>query len=174
MTSSLYPARRGIDASEIAPGLWMGSAPPHGRTLFRAGFHVLTLTAIEHQPSAEYFPNVIVARVGLIDDGSPLTTSQWEQALSLSGHLAREARHGRCVLVTCAQGRNRSGLVTALTLARMTGCDGRAATRAVQERRKSPYGPALTNSEYVKALRGVPAAEHRGPVTSSLARAAGF
>jgi hypothetical protein len=164
----------GIDANEIAPGLWMGSAPPRGRALSRAGFYVLTLTAIEHQPSAEHFPGVLVARAALIDDGTAITSSQWEEVLSLSGHLARATRHGKCVLVTCAQGRNRSGLVTALTLARMTGCDGRAATRVVQERRRSPFGPALTNIEYCKALRGIPAALHRGPVTSRVAKASGF
>jgi hypothetical protein len=165
----------GIDASEIVPGLWMGSAPPRGHSLLRAGFHVLTLCAIEHQPSTEHFPGVLVARAALIDDGTPVTSSQWEQALGLSGHLARAVASGKCVLVTCAQGRNRSGLITALVLARVTGCDGRAATRAVQERRISPFGPALTNTEYCRALARVPARGHRGPdITSLIAKASGF
>ncbi len=167
-----------IDASEITSGLWVGSAPPIGRTLARAGFSVLALCAAEHQPSRDSFPGVAVVRASLVDDGSPLTPVQIEEALWLSGHLAaacrRAQRRDRGVLVTCMQGRNRSGLIAALTFARMTGCDGIAAMRAVQSRRYSPFGPALTNSKYNEALAMIPAARHRGPITHQAAMAAGL
>src|SRR5277367_218130 len=155
-----------IEASEITSGLWQGSVPPQGRTLARSGFHVVVLCAAEHQPGAENFPNVDVARIDLIDDGTPLTQAHFDKALFLSAHLCRAIRRGRNVLVTCMQGRNRSGLISSLTLARMTGCDGRTATRAVQERRISPFGPALTNAQYCKALKLIPATPRRGVITN--------
>lgn len=163
-----------IDASEITTGLWVGSAPPIGRTLVRVGFSTLALCAAEHQPSRDSFPGVSVVRASLIDDGSPLTPVQIEEALWLSGHLAAVCRRGKGVLVTCMQGRNRSGFIAALTFARMTGCDGRTAMRAVQSRRASPFGPALTNSQYNKALAMIPAAHHRGPITHQAAMMAGL
>jgi hypothetical protein len=162
-----------IDASEITSGLWVGSAPPTGRTLARVGFSVLALCAAEHQPSQSSFPGIAIVRASLIDDGTPLTRRQIEEALWLSGHLAGACRRGKGVLVTCMQGRNRSGFIAALTFVRMTGCDGNAAMRAVQSRRASPFGPALTNSQYNKALAMIPAARHRGPITTQAAMMAG-
>jgi hypothetical protein len=162
-----------IDASEITTGLWVGSAPPIGRTLARAGFSLLALCAAEHQPTQSSFPGVAIVRASLIDDGSPLTRRQIEEALWLSGHLASACRNGKRVLVTCMQGRNRSGFIAALTFACMTGCDGKTAMRVVQTRRGSPFGPALTNSRYNKALAVIPAARHRGPITEQAAMMAG-
>ena len=163
-----------IDASEITTGLWVGSAPPVGRTLARVGFSTLALCAAEHQPSRDSFPGVSVVRASLIDDGSPLTPVQIEEALWLSGHLAAACRRGKGVLVTCMQGRNRSGLIAALTFSRMTGCDGKTAMRAVQTRRASPFGPALTNHQYNRALSMIPAAHHRGPITAQASMTAGL
>jgi hypothetical protein len=163
-----------VDASEITTGLWVGSAPPVGRTLARVGFSVLALCAKEHQPSYDSFPGVVVVRASLVDDGTPLSRTQLEEALWLSGHLAAACRRGKGVLVTCMQGRNRSGFIAALMFARMTGCDGRTAMHAVQSRRASPFGPALTNREFKKALEAIPAAHHRGLVTSRAVRASGL
>lgn len=148
-----------LDAHEITPGLWVGSAPPCGKTLSRLGFGVLALCAFEHQPDAEDFPRVFVMRTDLIDDGSPLTKAQFEKSLFLSAHLCREILAGKRALVTCMQGRNRSGFVAALTYARLTGCDGRTAIRAIQTKRDSPFGPALVNKSYVEALNMVPPRE---------------
>lgn len=145
-----------VDANEIITGLWMGSAPPVGRTLARAGFHVLALCAEEYQPSAEAYPSVEIARTSLVDDGSPLTFMQLDEVLDVSRGLAETVRKGRCVLVTCVQGRNRSGLVTAMTLSRLTGMSGTDAVWAVRARRCSLHGPALTNRHYVEAMRVVP------------------
>jgi len=162
-----------IDACEIMPGLWVGSAPPPGHTLARAGFSMVAFCAQEHQPSRDSFPDISVIRCSLIDDGNPPSRQELEEALWASNHLAGACRRHNGVLVTCAQGRNRSGFVAALTLVRLTGCDGRSAARAVQQRRRSPFGPALTNSAYVRALGTIPP-RHRGPITEQAALMAGL
>lgn len=162
-----------IECSIIAPGLWMGSRPPPGRALVRAGFHVLALTACEHQ-QPELYPGVEVLCIDLDDDGKPLPSKHVEEAFVLADRLARRARAGLAVLVTCMQGRNRSGLVTALTLARMTGASGSEAMRAVQERRRSPFGGALQNPQFNRLLRLVPSKPSPGVVTRQTAHAAGF
>jgi protein-tyrosine phosphatase len=162
-----------IECSIIAPGLWMGSRPPSGRTLARAGFHVLALTACEHQ-RPELYPGVEVLCIDLDDDGEPLPGRHVEEAFVLADRLARRARAGRAVLVTCMQGRNRSGLITALTLARMTGTSGAEALQAVQERRRSPYGGALQNPQFNRLLHLVPPKLSPGVVTRQAAHEAGL
>ena len=159
-----------FDGHEIAPGLWMGSKPLPGATLRSRGFDIVTLCALEHQPSAEWFPGVQVARIYL--DDAELSGADALQASSLAAQLAKEIKRGARVLVTCRQGRNRSGLVAALALAHLTGCSGIEAVTAVTQRRRSPYGPALTNDHYVRALCEIPAARVRGVLTKNAARAA--
>lgn len=132
----------------------MGSAPPHGDALRRHGFHILVLCALEYQPEAAAFPGVDVARIHL--DDAELHGPDFERALHLSTRLSRALRVGKKILVTCAQGRNRSGLVTALTLADASGCGGRVATHVVKQRRRAPFGQALSNDHYVAALKRVP------------------
>ena len=98
---------RPLEASEICTGLWMGSAPPPGRSLSACGFHVLVLSAIEYQIGADNFPGVEVARISLCDDGTPLPAPDFQRAIFLATHLAHAIRRGKKVLVTCLQGRNR-------------------------------------------------------------------
>lgn len=164
-----------VDAQEIAPGLWMGSMPPVGRTLARSGFDVLVLCAYEHQPSEDCFPGIDVIRVHLDDNGRLPSKHHLYQAFELSNRLTSMIRGGQNCLVTCAQGRNRSGLVTALTLIRMTGCSGKEAVKAVKERRFSPFGTALTNGAFVRGLETIPrkSSSGRGVITNQGALIAG-
>jgi protein-tyrosine phosphatase len=162
-----------IEASEIAPGLWQGSFPLPGHFLRRAGFHTLVLAACDHQPGAHLFPGLEVARIRLQDDGSPVPHAQFLEACRLASHLARCIKRGENVLVTCRHGRNRSGLVSALTLVALTGSSGRRAAEIVQERRNSPYGPALTNSAFVRTLKQIPGRAPRTIVTATARAEAG-
>jgi Dual specificity phosphatase, catalytic domain len=143
-----------IDAHEITRGLWQGSAPPQGRTLMLAGFDVLVLAAMEIQPPPQAYPDIDIARIALDDE--KLTYAQLCEALVLSSRIARAISGGAKVLVTCAQGRNRSGLISALVLMRLRGCNGLEAIRMIRIKRMSPFGKAMTNNSYNDALTQIP------------------
>jgi len=143
-----------IDASEIAPGLYQGSEPPRGHALRHCGFDTLVLAAEEIQPGSVDFPGVTVVHAPNNDDGSPITKGQWQTAVQAAELVARRVRGGERVLVTCAAGRNRSGLVSALALHMLTGISGAEAARIVKARRPN----ALTNRWFMAALFRVPAA----------------
>ena len=162
-----------IDAHEIAPGLWMGGAPPEGSALAGAGFRFLCLCAWEHQPRVQAFPGVEVCRIDLDDDGQMPPAWQLDEAWHLGALVARRVRRGRPALVTCWQGRNRSGLVVAMALCHLTGCAGPAAVQAVRERRRAPAGATLTNQVFVRALSAI-APRRRGQQTFRAALAAGL
>lgn len=112
------PRVNGLDCSEIVPGVWQGAKPPKGRAVSAAGFDVLVLCAAEYQPSPESFPGVkTLVSVPLWDDfeAGPDTLRAAQRAGKL---LAERWLHGQNLLITCAMGLNRSGLVTGMTLRR--------------------------------------------------------
>jgi protein-tyrosine phosphatase len=96
------------------------------------------------------------------------------EAFALAGAIAARVRAGRACLVTCQQGRNRSGLVAALALSCLTGAPGATSAEAVRARRASPFGEALTNREFVGLLRSIPPKARPGIVTKGAAVAAGL
>jgi hypothetical protein len=157
-----------VEANEIAPRLWMGSRPEPGPKLRACGVDILVLCAMEYQPQPEWYPGVDVQRIHL--DDAELPGREALEAFQLASHLAKELKRGRCVLVTCQQGRNRSGLITALALTQFTGCSGIEAAHAVRARRLSPFGPALSNHHYVEALSTVAPARIRGVMTETARR----
>lgn len=159
-----------FDAHEIAPGLWMGSQPPVGHQLAARGFDIVVLCAVEYQPGAEWFPGVSVARITL--DDARLSGGDALKSFTLGSEIAKEIKNGKTALVTCRQGRNRSGLVTALTLTQLTGCSGLSACMAIMTRRRSPFGPVLSNESFVNAISEIPEMGVTGPVTEHAARAA--
>jgi len=106
----------GVECSEIVPGIFQGSKPPKGRAVARAGFDVLVLCAKEYQPRPESFPGLhTVVSVPLWDDREA-GPEVLEAAMRSGRLLADRWMHGQNLLITCAMGLNRSGLVTGMTL----------------------------------------------------------
>jgi len=139
--------RFGIDADEIAPGLWQGSAPPIGNAVARAGFDTLVLAAQEYQPSVDSFPGVRkLVRLPIGDE--PITVAAWRAAVATAGDVTRSRQDGGRVLVTCQAGLNRSGLVSALSLIMLDGMTGRQVVARVRSRRTG----SLFNPSFVAAL----------------------
>lgn len=135
-----------IDADEIAPGLWQGARPD--REAFRR-FTLVVLCAREIQPSE--CPGTVL-RVPL-DDCDELTSSEWTLAQSTADRIASAVARGTRVLVTCHAGLNRSGLVTALTLRRLTGLSGAECVSIVRDRRHR----ALCNDYFARLVARLPA-----------------
>lgn len=156
-----------LDADEIYPGLWQGSLPPRGEVLARKGFKTVALCAVEWQFPHNAFWNVSVLHAPNKDDGSPLTREQLLIAIDTGKKLAVRVKNGQKVLSTCYHGKNRSGLVTALTLHFLNGWSGAYCRELVREKRKlGDYSKALSNPDFTQALLNLPGTDPKpeGPL----------
>lgn len=134
--------------SRVAPRLYFGADPPTGTALRRLGFNFLVLTAAERQPPASYYPGVTVLHAPLDDT----LTVPVKPAHAAAAAVERAWRAGRRIYVACALGYNRSGLVAALALWRITGKPGREVLRQVRASRPGAlFNPAF--ARYVYHLR---------------------
>ena len=144
-----------LDAHEIVPNLWQGSFPIPGTTLQRAGFKVLVLCASELQFEEDTFPGLNIIRAPN-EDSKHLSRLRLRIALAAAKDSAKAIRAGQRVLVTCAAGLNRSGLVSALTLHALYGWSGPKCIQQVQQKRVSslvcPDLTALCNPKFVEVL----------------------
>lgn len=146
-----------LDADEIVPGLWQGSLPPTGDLVFSAGFRKLVLCAREYQLPSDDFPGVHVVHAPNDDHHhKPLTREKLQIALDAAHEVAVSVREGSRVLVTCAAGLNRSGLVTALSLHLLFGWAGVQCIAMVRKRRPQskvhPGKGSLYNNDFVNAI----------------------
>lgn len=139
--------------NQIAPYLFQGSVPLEGPSLARKGFRVLVLCADEFQPPADLFPGLEVIYAPNDDSGAPFTALQQAIAVMASHRVANYMHQHQTVLVTCMQGRNRSGLVSALALHHITGWAGKDCVRRVQRKRPD----SLANQDFVRYLEKLPA-----------------
>lgn len=137
-----------LDAHRIAPRLWQGSRPPEGKTLRTAGVDVLVLCAFEYQPPARDFPGVELLHAPM-DDGDIVP---WRLAMRTASAAAARYCQGKRILVTCNQGRNRSGLVTALILWTLNFGSGKRCADHVRQHRPN----ALTNEAFYRWLATLP------------------
>lgn len=122
-----------------------------------AGFDMIVLCARELQLPPETFPGVDVVHAPNDDSVAlPLTKEKLRIAIRAADAVARRIQDGGRVLVTCAAGLNRSGLVSALALHKLYGWAGDECVRTVRAKRvasKRHPGKALSNAEFVAAIR---------------------
>lgn len=154
-----------IEANEIVPNLWQGSVPHRGNSLRLFGIQMLVLCAREWQldkfggPNA--FPGVRVVQAPNDDSlEHHLDRPKLKIALEAAHQVVAALDRGEKVLVTCAAGLNRSGLVVALSLHLRYGLSGDQCIRLIRKKRASPKRPdlkPLSNPEFTAALR------HLGP-----------
>ena len=147
-----------IEASEITKNLWQGSVPEPGTYVAEAGFDVLVLSAREHQRSSIYYPGVQVLHAPNDDNERyPFTREKLRIALHAARQSAEAIKEGKSVLVTCAAGLNRSGLISALTLHFLHGWSGAQCIKVVREKRGLWRDPQpLSNDEFVTVLNRLP------------------
>jgi protein-tyrosine phosphatase len=121
----------------LMPGPWLaqGSAPPSG---VRVPFDVIVLAAMEYQEPE--LPGYRVMRVPLDDSGPPPSASDRVLIRSTAKKIVDYVRSRRRVLVTCMQGRNRSGVLVGLALREM-GLPGAEAARRIRLARNGLTNP---------------------------------
>jgi hypothetical protein len=142
-----------LDATRLAPQLYIGSAPSLGPQLARAGFDVLVLCAAEYQPPLRNFPGLSAVVHAPFDDDA-LDEQAIDMAVTAAMDVQDHVMDGERVLVTCMAGRNRSGLVCALALHLLTCCDPRDAIIHIKRTRVGiDGGEALTNENFIEFLR---------------------
>jgi protein-tyrosine phosphatase len=139
-----------MSRSEILPRLFIGSKPTPGR---HADVDVIVLAALEYQPAADQFPGVEVHHVPLDDaPNRPLRDDEITAATQAGSRVARRLRAGRRVLVTCAMGLNRSGLIAALAMHEVYAM---GADEIITRIRNARGAWALSNPHFEKLLRVV-------------------
>lgn len=128
--------------------MYQGSVPPRGRVLRDLGFDVLVLCADEHQ-FAEAYDGIEVVLAPTYDDEDPRVLQRflpvWERAAAV---VSDRIERGQKVLVTCRAGLNRSGMVSAMALHRLTGWSGERCVEHVQTCREH----ALCNQTFAQHL----------------------
>lgn len=137
-----------MNASKIWPGLFQGGAPESARHVKQAGFQLLVLCAREIQPPDHALRGLPALRCPLLDVDDPIDDDTWSMIWRTAHTVAHSVEQRRATLVTCAQGWNRSGLVTGVALHLLTGWDGRRVVAHIQGRREH----ALNNPTFVDAL----------------------
>jgi protein-tyrosine phosphatase len=139
-----------LDYDWIAPGLAQGSLPRPAAAPFAEGFDVVVFCAMEAQPKVQP-PHGKVAILFPMDDNLyvPVTQEDAQELGKLAQALAQHIRAGRKVLTTCMEGRNRSGLVSALTLLRLGNTTPQRAISLVRSKRTKP---ALTNPMFERYI----------------------
>lgn len=135
-----------IIGKEGRGSIYQGSLPPPGRLCRSKGFHVLVLCAEELQPPAELYDDLRVIHSPI--DDAVLKKDEWKRSWESAVEVAKRVKTGEKVLVTCAAGFNRSGLVTAISLWMLTGAPGDVIVRHVRSRRRG----ALRNASFVRAI----------------------
>jgi hypothetical protein len=137
------------EASRVATRLFQGSVPTPGAQI---PADLLVLCAVEHQfPGANrqrlFGHRATVLHCPLTDGGAPLKPRQIRDAVNASVECARVYLHGGTVIVTCAAGLNRSGLVMGLTLLEL-GVEPRSAIDAIRRARPG----ALCNPHFEQLI----------------------
>lgn len=147
----------GDKASRIDGDLWQGGYPKSLIAVREAGFDMIVLAAHELQPGSmavpHRFPDGITAVCAPMHDvANGPTPDEVRRAVRAANQVVAALRSGRKVLSTCAAGRNRSGLVTALALVAYHKISGTEAANRVRAARPL----ALTNEGFSAFLDRVP------------------
>jgi hypothetical protein len=135
-------------ANKILDRLYQGGRPPPGSGLKEAGIDVLVLCAKDHQDAGAYEGIEVILAPG-DDDRRPHRLARFIDGWKEAGHMVAErVKSGKCVLVTCMQGLNRSGIVVALAVRELTGMPGKDIVEHIQARRAN----ALFNETFAQYI----------------------
>ena len=138
----------------VLPDRLFVSARTHGltseerQTVIRQ-YRINAVVNLWHTADPEMRGRVVAHLHYPLPDGSSVDSTR---VLLIAGHVTRLLRRGFRVLVHCYGGRNRSGLIAALTLREWLGISGAEALRQVQTQRPK----SLVNAAFADFLRSLP------------------
>lgn len=138
----------------IIPGLAQGSYPDPPKSAFQT-FDVVVFCAEELQPRIQPPPGKHMFKLPLDDDIYRPIPPEVSAILHQAAHsIATYLASGNKVLITCAQGVNRSGLMSALTLMYALRMSPRDAIKLIRSKRKTndPDLYALCNPMFEQYL----------------------
>lgn len=134
--------------SFITERLAIGGLTAYGEPQFtRGGFHHAFCVAFEFGPDGKHVQDGVTVETIGFDDSMDIGPQLPKIELAVAAVLKLRSQ-GKTILVTCAQGRNRSGVVAAEVLIR-GGDSPERVIRSIKERRQR----ALTNDAFVAWLR---------------------
>ena len=138
-----------FDASQIYGKLYIGGRPPLGVRVAQAGFDVVVFAAEEHQPAEWRMPGVDVIYVPMQDVPTLLTPEQLRQVRVAGDRIAHALSSNKKVLVSCRAGLNRSSLLAAAGLLKLTDMHPLSVIRIIRQKRGVF---ALNNPAFVHAI----------------------
>lgn len=139
-----------IDANEVYPDIWVGSAPPKGSILSEVGFTHLFLCADEYQVPSSEFKDIEVLHCPFEDEDSIMGAKTMSMVFLAAKAAVALHNSGAVVLITCMAGINRSALVAALTLRLL----GKPAISAIEAIRSNRNQKCLSNTCFMRIASG--------------------
>lgn len=134
-----WPTQPQLDAVHIWGPIFQGAAPPPGPHLSQQDFRVLVLAArLPWEVDSHSYTGCDVYRYPLENQPEPVTKAMWDDIdravvrveMILQGLYPEGVPP---ILIACEQGKNRSALVTAAVLHRVTGWSGKRCVEHIQK-----------------------------------------
>lgn len=136
-----------MDANEVVKNLWVGAMPRSQDVEFLNGFDMVVFAADSNQPDWVRGFRRMAVRCGI--DDHEITEHEKMMVLSCAKMVADRLFNGQRVLVTCISGWNRSALIAALALKRVS----RYSVEEIVDLIRAARGPdALSNWSFVGLL----------------------
>ena len=135
----------------LPDALWISGSPIDCEWLGKTGVSlVVDVADPELRIEASQIGTFTYCKEALVDGPELPTAATLDR---LVDDVVAAVRNGRRVLVACAGGRNRSGLVVALAVRELLGCSGAEAVQRVQSLRQD----ALNNQTFAQHIAALPA-----------------
>jgi len=152
----------GVPASRIGDRHWQSGFPMPFEDLPKHGIDLVVLAARDAQPTEEDLTFIRTKCPGLSIIVCPFDDTTDRAALpgivkiatGVAARVAQRINEGKEVLITCAAGLNRSGLISGLVLVERYGISGKEAADRVRAARPG----ALSNAVFREYLESVPGA----------------
>jgi protein-tyrosine phosphatase len=136
------------DATPVFGSLFVGSAP-EGSLDELCPWEVVVFTAKEFQPEYPRTENKLLIYAPIRD--ANISKAEKDMVLRVAKELAHNLMRGARVLVTCAQGLNRSAVFAAATMIEL----GLSPRQAIADIRSARGPKALFNPSFVDFLEGL-------------------